>query len=112
MKCTLPYPPTANLYWRHARGRTFLSADAKAFKLAVGLKMRAARAEPIAGPVRLAVSVYRPRKAGDLDNTLKVLCDALNGYAWNDDKQIVEIHARRFDDKDNPRVEVDVEPAP
>jgi Holliday junction resolvase RusA-like endonuclease len=55
--------------------------------------------------------VYRPRKAGDLSNRIKVLEDALNGIAWIDDKQIVEIHARREDDASNPRVEVRIEEA-
>lgn len=111
MKLTLPYPPTANLYWRHARGRTFLSAQAKAFKLAVGLVARATALRPLSCEVRLVVRVYRPRRVGDLDNTLKVLCDALNGHAWMDDRQIVEIHAQRHDDKANPRVEVEIHEA-
>lgn len=32
--------------------------------------------------------------------------------AYFDDSQIVEIHARRFDDKANPRVEVRIEVVP
>lgn len=108
MKIITPYPPTANLYWRHARGRTFLSAAAKAFKTEVRKRLEAAFVTPQEGPLALHVHVYRPRRVGDLDNTLKVLGDALNGAAWHDDKQVVEIHAYRHDDKDNPRAEVEV----
>jgi Holliday junction resolvase RusA-like endonuclease len=38
-----------------------------------------------------------------------VLEDALNGLAYEDDKQIVELHAYRYDDKKNPRIEIEVE---
>jgi len=44
-----------------------------------------------------------------LDNTLKVLLDALNGCAWVDDSQVVELHALRLEDPADPRVEVRVE---
>lgn len=49
---------------------------------------------------------YRPAKRGDLDNRIKILLDALEGIAFENDSQIIEIHARRFDDKLNPRVSI------
>lgn len=104
MHMVLPYPPSANRYWRTFRGRTVVSAEAKAYKKDVSLK----GCIPFDGPVALTVRLYRPQKSGDLDNRLKVLCDALNGHAWHDDKQVEEIHAYRYDDKANPRVEVEV----
>lgn len=102
---TLPYPPSANAYWRNVHGRVVVSAEARAYKRKVALL---ARGKPLEGPLSLVAHVYRPRKAGDLDNSLKVLCDALNGVAWVDDSQVVEIHAFRHDDKAAPRVEVEV----
>lgn len=104
MYMVLPYPPSTNRYWRTFRGRTVVSAEAKAYKKDVSLK----GCIPFPGPVALTVRLYRPQRSGDLDNRLKVLCDALNGHAWHDDKQVEEIHAYRFDDKTNPRVEVEV----
>lgn len=53
---------------------------------------------------------YRARRSGDLDNRMKVLWDALQGVAYDNDSQIVEIHARRYDDKRNPGVYVTVRP--
>lgn len=76
----------------------------------VGTMCAAARVQPISGPVAVTVSVYRPAKRGDLDNTLKVLLDSLKGFAFHDDAQVVELHASRGDDKVNPRAVVTIEP--
>lgn len=108
---TLPYPPSANRYWRSARGRVFVSTEAKEFKARVQQLALVERVAMLTGPVKVLLEVYRPAKRGDLDNTLKVLLDSLNGIAYKDDSQIVEITARRFDDKANPRVEVTVSEA-
>jgi Holliday junction resolvase RusA-like endonuclease len=51
---------------------------------------------------------YRPRRIGDLDGMFKAVIDGLKGFAFEDDKQIVEIHAHRLDDKWKPRVEVEI----
>lgn len=109
MKITLPYPPSANRYWRHAQGRTYRSAEAVEYINTVGQLCMVERVRPTAEPVRVSVRVYRPQRSGDLDNCLKVLLDSLRGYAYLDDKQIVELHAYRSDDKASPRVEVEVE---
>lgn len=105
----LPYPPSANRYWRNARGRMVVSSEARRYKRDV-----ASLVSPInvAFVSKLLVAVkmvlYRPRRSGDLDNRLKVVLDSLNGIAYEDDKQVVEIHAYRHDDKENPRVEIEI----
>lgn len=110
MKLTLPVPPSANRYWRTFRGHSVVSAEAKAYKIDAAWMAKAAGiTEPLAGDVALTVRWYRERKSGDLSNRLKILEDALNGIAYNDDSQIVRIVAERYDDKRNPRVEVEVE---
>lgn len=108
---TLPWPPSANRYWRNVRGHTVVSSEARDYKLRAAWEARIAVDEPLSGNVILTMDFYRPRKSGDLSNRIKVLEDALNGVAFNDDKQVIEIHARRFDDKHNPRVEVEVREA-
>ena len=37
-----------------------------------------------------------PTKKPDLDNLEKMILDCLNKIVWEDDKQIVEIHSRKF----------------
>ncbi|MBJ6762792.1 RusA family crossover junction endodeoxyribonuclease [Myxococcaceae bacterium JPH2] len=104
---SLPYPPSANTYWVPARGRGLVPSDeAKAYKAGVAQGAALRRIQPLAGPVYISVTAFRPRRSGDLDNVLKVLCDSLNDVAWLDDDQVVTIHAQREDDPKNPRVEV------
>jgi crossover junction endodeoxyribonuclease RusA len=106
----LPYPISANRYWRSVPGRgVLLSAEARRYKEDAGKEALAAGVRPVDGPVALTVTLYRPAKRGDLDNRLKVLLDALGGgIAYRDDSQVVELHAYRCDDAANPRVEVQV----
>jgi len=118
MKLTLPFPPSANRYWRtrvlRSRGQvlvqTYLSPEAKAYKKAVAEVCERAHLEPVDGEVSLVLHVFRPKLVGDLSNRLKVLEDSLNGFAWVDDKQVAEIRMVRDLDRERPRVEVEVLP--
>jgi len=102
---TLPYPPSANRYWRMFRGRMVKSSQARSYQEEVKATVTG---DLLPGDVGLTLMVYRPKRIGDLDNTLKVLIDALKTIVYNDDSQVKEIHARLMDDKTNPRVEVEV----
>ena len=44
----------------------------------------------------------------DVDNIAKIVLDSLNGYAYVDDKQVVELHMIKMW-SDMPRVEVNIE---
>lgn len=116
----LPYPVSANRYWRsfvprgHARAIVTLSDEAKAYKREVAWLAKAARVQPIAGRIELRYWLipHCPQDAGkraqrdpdawdmsveclDLDNAAKVLLDALKGLAFEDDSQIHRIVAER-----------------
>ena len=47
----------------------------------------------------------RPCKKPDIDNVCKIIFDALNGIAYKDDTQIVQLHATKFYG-DTPHVSV------
>lgn len=107
MKITLEVPPSANRWWRNVGGRVVLSKDARLYKQAAALSALAQGVRtPLTGPVALSIAWYRARKSGDLDKRLGVLLDALQGVAYLNDGQIVELHATRHDDPSHPRVEV------
>ncbi len=84
----------------------YVSSEAKAYKKLV---RGSCRQILIPGEIKLSMDVYRPRKVGDLDGRIKVLLDSMQGIYFEDDAQIVEIHARRFEDKIKPRVEITLE---
>ncbi len=109
MNLTLPYPPSANAYWRTWQGRILKSSEARKYQATVRFQNHKER--PLKNLVRVEIDVYRPRRIGDLDNCIKVLLDALRGIAFEDDDQVVEILATRHDDKENPRAEVRIEAA-
>jgi crossover junction endodeoxyribonuclease RusA len=103
---TLPYPPSANRYWRKTnRGQVYLSSEAKEYKQLAKILVKR---DLLKGDLVFTAHFYRPQKSGDLSNRIKVLEDALQAVCYEDDKQIVEIHAYRRDDKTNPRVEVEI----
>lgn len=52
--------------------------------------------------------VIRPTKKPDLDNIIKVIADSLNGIAYKDDAQVVEVVSSKFY-SNKPRVEVTIE---
>ena len=77
----------------------------KAFYLQCGL-----RNANINGFFKLIVDVYHENMRPDLDNGMKILLDCLQGCkAIKNDRQCVEIHARKLIDKNNPRVEFVIE---
>ena len=117
LKFTLPYPPSLNVYWRNFRGRMVLSKEAKNYKEKVSElfdTIKTIRPEhrlpkqDLFWSIGLKIDVYRPRKSGDLDNTLKAILDSLSKNLYEDDRQVIEISAHRYDDKERPRIEVGV----
>ena len=104
----LALPPSANTYWRYGPNGVHVSQAAQDYKAGVKWKALHQGMTPMGGELALYVNVYRQQRRGDLDNFAKVLGDALNGVAYHDDSQVVELHMWRHDDKANPRVEVEV----
>ncbi len=66
---------------------------------------------PAGVPLVVTAHFFRPQRRGDLDNSFKALFDVLSGVAYENDSQVVELHAYRWDDKENPRAVVEILPA-
>lgn len=118
MRLILPYPVSANRYWRtvvakkQLRALTFVSDEAKAYKQEVAWRAKAAGVKPISGLVELRVRlVPKNGVCMDLDNALKVTIDALKGVVYADDSQVYRIVAERGDaDPTGARLEVEAVP--
>jgi len=95
----LPTPPSANTYWRVGKGRVYRSGEATQYKAAVAATLLKARIRCLRRQnlLRVEVDWTRNIRSGDLDNRLKIALDAMNGVLWEDDSQIVQIIAERFD---------------
>ena len=113
---TLPEPPSANVYWRSFKGRVVKSKEARDYQTAVHLLAaqhvkRGMFPFPAGTPVRVTLDWFRGRRAGDLDNRIKVCLDALSRAVYADDDQIVEIVARRHDAPKQGRLDVTISAA-
>lgn len=45
---------------------------------------------------RCLANIETPTKKPDIDNIVKSVLDALNGYAYEDDSQVIKIYAEKF----------------
>ena len=55
--------------------------------------------------VLMTEGTIKPTKRPDLDNIIKIVKDALNGIAWKDDSQVVELHGYKQYSQ-TPRLEI------
>lgn len=68
------------------------------------------RGANIGGWFKLSVRVFHENNRPDLDNGLKILLDCLQACkVIKNDRQCTEIHAYKYVDKRNPRVEIEIE---
>jgi crossover junction endodeoxyribonuclease RusA len=93
MQARLPYPPSINDYYGRSRktGAVYLKKPARIFRKQVaGLLYGRHRF----GSARLAIRVdlFPPRYAGDVDNPIKALLDALeHAGTFDNDKQVKDL---------------------
>jgi crossover junction endodeoxyribonuclease RusA len=132
---TLPYPISANRYWRqviiNGRAISVPTKESKAYKQHVqALAMVAGIRKPITGRVAIDIKLYPHRPLDwqkrmkvngsswddtvqciDLDNANKVLLDSLKGVAIEDDKWVRCLHSERMEpDGGEARVVVTIAP--
>jgi Holliday junction resolvase RusA-like endonuclease len=114
---TLPFPPyTNNLYAtitikggpKKGTQVRIPSKESKVFKEQVARICKQQGIRPLAGEVAVNLRIYRPRRVGDIDGSFKATLDSLKTFAYADDAQVAELHAWRFNDKLNPRVEIEI----
>lgn len=95
----LPWPPSNNTYYRHARGRNYLSEKAEKFAEEVNSIIQQHELA-LKLPQNLSVTIYASppdNRKRDLDNVFKGLFDALTkaGF-WVDDSQIDHLSISRI----------------
>jgi crossover junction endodeoxyribonuclease RusA len=90
----LPYPPTANTYYRHVGFRTLISRAGREYRRRVQAACAAGGIRPLAGPLAVCLDVHPPDgRRRDVDNIQKPLLDALqHAGAYGDDSQVKDLH--------------------
>jgi len=102
MLIRLPYPVPVNRMYRNFNGRMVLSSEGRHWKTQAAMLATLAGVKLIdAGGVRISILLHpKKRKDGtasetrmDLDGALKCALDSLEGVAYVNDKQVVELNA-------------------
>ena len=106
MIITLPWPPSANTYWRHITrgklaGRHLISEKGRAYRTAVmeAVLLQGA-AKRLNGLLKIEIKAFVPdRRRRDLDNLSKGLLDAMtHAGVWLDDSQVDDTRTYRARD--------------
>lgn len=109
----VPGDPVPKARPRVVHGRTFTPERTRRAEQLVAAHARKAGARRLAGRVAVELRFFRATaRRCDLDNLCKAIMDSLNGVAWDDDDQVVELHAEKALDRERPRTEVLVRELP
>jgi crossover junction endodeoxyribonuclease RusA len=93
---TVPGVPVPKARPRIGNGRAYTPKRTKAHELAVWAYARQAGVKPITGPVTVWCEFHLPTpERADADNLAKAVLDALNGTAYADDRQVMELNVRK-----------------
>lgn len=95
----LPYPPSANRYIRRTSRGCYRTAEADRYRATARALAISNGAVCLSGSVVLVATLLpKMTKKGaasktriDIDNGVKVACDALQGVCYEDDSQIVRL---------------------
>ena len=102
----LPFPPSANRYWRRGKqGNLHRSDEADAYiEVVKYVCLQAGLTEPMRAQLVTLGWFWRDVASRDLNNCTKILYDALQGYAYVNDNQICDERHIRDYDGERPRV--------
>lgn len=95
----LPWPPSANTYWRRNGERYFISSTGQAYRKHVASACyELAKSFMAEDRIRISIQAYPPdRRRRDLDNICKALLDSLQAATiFPDDSQIDELNLKRM----------------
>ena len=98
---------------RFGNGHTYTPSKTKEYEERVGYEWKKKYKDCLTGAVSVTMKFFfhEPKKAGvyktsrpDIDNLAKAILDGLNGIAFTDDSQVVELHLYKL--WGEPRTEV------
>jgi len=95
----LPYPPSANHYYRRVGPKTIISREGRRYRHKVIAALAGLGVRMMDGPLEVHMDLFPPdRRRRDIDNAQKALLDALqHAGAYRDDSQIKRLVAEMCD---------------
>lgn len=105
----LPWPPSVNTYWRHARGRHYISEKGIKYRQAViDIILQQDLDVTTSARLKISISAHVPdRRRRDLDNLQKAVFDSLVHAGFMvDDEQIDDFRVRRMPMKKGGGLEI------
>jgi crossover junction endodeoxyribonuclease RusA len=96
---SIPYPPSGNHMWKHARGKHYLTKAAVDYYTQVAWLIKSSGlAMGLDGRLEVEVDIYPPdKRKRDLSNVIKVVEDACTKAGlWQDDSQIDRLVLQRM----------------
>lgn len=120
MKITLLGEPksTSHIYKFACRGTfpsAYMSKEGKELKESYQWQAKASykSSQPLTVPLEIKVDLYfGTKRKCDIDNFNKILFDSLTGIVWEDDSQIMRSITEKHYDKQNPRIEIEINKLP
>lgn len=107
----LPWPPTANTYWRRNGGRYFISKRGQDYREFVAKELYCYQGLFVAEDrLRLKIKAYPPdRRKRDLDNLFKSVLDSIQSAGiYMDDCQIDKLSIERMPEYEG-KIEITLE---
>lgn len=116
IKITIPGKPVPKerprLGTRGRKAFIYTPPATKEYEKAVGWEAKAQGCQPMDGPVKVSLEVF-VRGRMDVDNVAKSILDGLNGVAYEDDDQVVELLVKKHKvtNTADERVEIEIRKA-
>lgn len=108
-RITLPWPPSVNTYWRHSRGRHYISEKGIKYRQAViDIILHQDLDVTTSARLKISISAHVPdRRRRDLDNLQKAVFDSLvHAEFMVDDEQIDDFRVRRMPMEKGGKLEI------
>ena len=95
---------------RGKKAYVYTPPKTKEYENLVGWVARCAGCKPLNGPIAVKLRLFIRGRSGDVDNYSKSILDGLNGVAYEDDDQVVELQVRKYKvkRKEEERAEIEI----
>lgn len=105
-------PPSKSNSYRVGKNGIYTNAKVIAYSKLFVEQCDLYRNKMIDGNFGFIIDVYYKTLASDLDGVFKIVLDLLQRkvFAIKNDNKCLYIYARKFKDKDNPRIEFEIKP--